>query len=157
MKTPMFSSLSILALLLLLAACSIVDPADDAALDEEPRFSEGSEEVVVVQEGQRVAVPSFEATLTFVEKAEDSRCPSNVVCFWEGEAKILLEFALNGQAPVSFEMAGFVGPDGHDQAGQGLTHEAFGLRFTLLRLDPYPLVDVEQTDPVTATIRVEVL
>ena len=54
-------------------------------------------------------------------------------------------------------MIGFVGPDGHDQAGQGLTYEAFGLRFTLLRLDPYPLVDVEQTDPVTATIRVEAL
>ncbi len=138
---------STLALLLLLAGCSLLD-GNDAA----------DSTVVVVQEGQRIALSSFEATLTFVEKAEESRCAANVTCVWEGRVKILLKFARSGQAPVSFEMVGFVGPDGNaDAGGPHVTHEAFGLRFTLERLDPYPIDGVEQTDPVTATIRVEML
>ena len=81
-------------------------------------------------------VPSFDATLTFVENTVDNRCPADATCVWEGEAKVLLAFARSGYAPVSYEIAGFVGPEGNQQAGQGLTHEAFGLGFTLLRLDP---------------------
>lgn len=55
-------------------------------------------------------------------------------------------------------MTGYVGPDGH-KAGSphAITHEAFGLRFTLLILDLYPLHHLEQTDPVTVTMRVEAL
>ena len=142
---------STLALLLLLAGCSLLDDNDAADTPEEAV-------VVVAQEGQRIALPAFEATLTFVEKAEESRCPTNVTCIWEGRMKILLKFARSGQAPVSFEMVGFVGPDGNaDAGGPHVTHDAFGLRFTLERLDPYPIDGVEQTNPVTATIRVEML
>ena len=178
MKTPtIFILLSILALPLLLAACSALDPADDAAPIHErrligdeaavhglagatssnPDLLAGDGDEVQLVEGQRVVLPALDATLTFVRKTDDSRCPANVICVWEGEAAIQLKTTRSSQTPVSFEIAGFVGPDGNQQSGQGLSHEAFGLRFTLLRLDPYPLVDVEQTDPVTATIRVEVL
>ncbi len=147
MKRSIIPLHSTLALLLLLAGCSLLDAADTP----EPA-------VVVAQEGQRIALPAFDATLTFVEKAEESRCPTNVTCVWEGRAKILLEFAWSGQAPASFEMVGFVGPDGNADAKEpGVTHEAFGLRFTLERLDPYPIDGVDQTDLATATIRVEAL
>ncbi len=137
--------LSALAMLLGLAGCAILDDNDSAAPE--------AEDVVVLQEGQRIALPTFDATLTFVEKTEDSRCPANVVCIWEGQVKILLDLARSGQAPASFEMVGFVGPDGNGT----IRHEAVGLRFTLERLDPYPVDAVEQTDPATATIRVEAL
>ena len=149
MKRSIIPLHSTLALLLLLAGCSLLDDNDAADTPEEPV-------VVVAQEGQRIALSSFEATLTFVEKAEESRCAANVTCVWEGRAKILLEFARSGQAPASFEMVGFVGPNGNaDAKDPGVTHDAFGLRFTLERLDPYPVDGDEQTDPATATIRVE--
>ena len=170
--------LSLLASLLLLAACSVIDPVDDTESVHERRLIGDAAAVhrltgdalstypgptaarsldVRLQEGQSIAFPDHDATLTFIEKTEDSRCAANVICVWEGEATILLAFARSSQEPVSFEMGGFVGPDGNRRHGQGLIHEAFGLRFTLLRLDPYPLVDVVQTDPVAATIRVEAL
>ena len=143
--------LSAPAMLLGLAGCAILDDNDSPATPEESG-------VVVVQEGQRIALPAFDATLTFVEKTEDSRCPANVVCIWEGRVKILLDVARSDQEPASFEMVGFVGAEGNADAKEpGVTHEALGLRFTLERVDPYPLDGVEQTDPVTATIRVEAL
>jgi len=147
MKRLAPSLLGTLAPLLLLAGCSTIDAAG--------RFAE---DVVVLQEGRRIALAAYDATLMFVEKTEDSRCPANVVCIWEGQVKILLEFARGSQAPASFEMVGFVGPGGKADAGEArVTHEAFGLRFTLVRLDPYPVDGVEQPDPVTATIQVEAL
>ena len=167
--------LSLLALPLLVAGCSMVDPQEDAirerrsigdeaevqtlagAMVNTPDAFAGDGDEVRLEEGQSVALQAFDATLTFAEKLEDSRCPTNVTCVWEGQAKIVLTFARSGQAPVSFEMTGFVGPNGAPQDGPALTQDAFGLRFTLLRLDPYPLDGIDQTDPVTATIRVEAL
>ena len=151
MKRWILPLLSAPAMLLWLAGCAILDNNDSADTPDEPA-------VVVVQEGQRIALPAFEATLTFVEKTEDSRCAANVVCIWEGRVKILLDVARSGQGSVSFELVGFVDVDGNDPSSEpGVTHEAFGLRFTLERVDPYPIDGVEQTDPVTATIRVEAL
>ena len=151
MKRTFLLRLGTLALLLSLAGCAIVNDNDDADLPDEPG-------VVVVEEGQRVALPAFETTLRFVEKTEDSRCPANVVCIWEGEVKVLLEAIRSGQGSASFEMIGFVDVDGNDPSGEpGVRHDALGLRFTLERVDPYPLDGIEPTDPVTATIRVETL
>ncbi len=143
--------LSAPAILLGLAGCAILGDNDAADTPDEPA-------VVVVQEGQRIALPAFDATLTFVEKTEDSRCAANVVCIWEGRVKILLDVARSGQGSATFELVGFVDADGNDPSSEpGVTREALGLRFTLERLDPYPLDGVEQTDPVTARIRVEML
>ena len=142
--------LSTLAMLLLLAGCAILDNND---ADTPPERA-----VVLLREGQRIALPAHDATLTFVEKTEDSRCAANVVCIWEGRVKILMEVARSGQGSVSFELVGFVGDDGNDSSSEpGLVHEALGLRFTLENVDPYPIDGVEQTDPVTATIRVKAL
>ncbi len=143
--------LSTLAFLLVLAGCAILDNNDSADAPEEPA-------VVVLQEGQRITLPAHEATLRFVEKTEDSRCAANLVCIWEGRVKILMEVARSGQGSVSFELVGFVDADGNDPSSDpGLVHDALGLRFTLENVDPYPIDGVEQTDPVTATIRVEAL
>ena len=145
MKRWPLALLSVLALLL--TRCALVD--DNADPPDEPAL-------VVVEEGQRVVLPAFETTLRFVEKTEDSRCPVNVVCIWEGQVKILLEVSRSRQTPISFELVGFVSMEGNTEE-PGVTHDALGLRFTLERLDPYPIDGVEPTDPATATIRVEAL
>ena len=142
--------LSMLAMLLLLAGCAILDNND---ADTPPERA-----VVLLREGQRIALLGHDATLTFVEKTEDSRCAANVVCIWEGRVKLLMDVARSGQGSVSFELVGFVDDDGNDSSSEpGLVHEALGLRFTLVHVDPYPIDGVEQTDPVTATIRVKAL
>lgn len=166
MKTPMRAVLRILALVLLMAGCSAVDPAGETApVDERRLFGDdgaiqtftvtGKGDEIRLEEGQHIALPAFDATLMFVRKTEDSRCPGDVTCIWAGAATVLLTFAQDGQPPVSFEMSGFVGGQAYPYGESHLTHEALGLRFTLLRLDPYPLTQVEQTDPVTVTLRVE--
>ena len=76
MKRWILLLLSTPAMLLWHAGCAMLDQNDAADTPEEPT-------VVVLQEGQRIALPAFEATLTFVEKTEDSRCASNVVCIWK--------------------------------------------------------------------------
>ena len=151
MKRWILPLLSVPAMLLWLAGCAILDNNDSADTPE-------ASDMVVLQEGQRITLPAHDATLTFVEKTEDSRCAANVVCIWEGRVKILMEVARSGQGSVSFELVGFVDDDGNDSSSEpGLVHEALGLRFTLEHVDPYPIDGVEQTDPVTATIRVKAL
>lgn len=156
MNTLKFALFSVLLVPALLAGCSIIDPAEDGG--DNRQGTELSGDVLILKEGEQTPLPSQDATLTFVEKTEDSRCPRNVTCIWEGEATIVLAFARSGQTPTTFEMIGFVGPDGvKDGDPASVAHEAFGLRFSLLALTPYPEEGVEQTDPVTATIRVEAL
>ena len=60
----------------------------------------------------------------------DSRCPSGVYCFWEGNATVRLRYQNYNSKPVIFNLN---------------THKAFGsdtiidkLKFTLIGLTPYP-------------------
>jgi len=85
---------------------------------------------------------------------EDSRCPADVDCVWEGRATISLSL-IAGDAinSVQLSIPGFVGADSEPQAQQSAV--ANGYTFTLLQLDPYPGqegVDTEMTP--MATLRV---
>jgi len=157
MKTTMSILFVGLALLVGFTGCTTVDDNDPAAAKEEEQEQalDTADEVVAVQVGQRVTLPTYSASLTFAEKAEDSRCPKNVTCVWEGRVKIVLTFTVDGQTET-FEMTGFVGPTGQEEGSPPrVVHEALGFRFALERLDPYPVDGAPQTDTPTATIRVE--
>ncbi len=165
MQTPTRAVLCLLALVLLMADCSAVDPAGET-VDERRLFGDDTavqtfagsagDEIFRLEEGQRVLLPAFDATLMFVKKTEDSRCPGDAFCVLEGAATVLMTFEQSSQPPVTFKISGFVGGQAYPY-GNSLAHEAFGLRFTLLRLDPYPLLLTEQTDTVAVTMRVEAL
>lgn len=160
------------AMLVLLSGCSLFDVNDDAPGDTAARMIAHQEEVVFLspyylndgspsdtstqvivdlEEGESRFLPPFNATLRFVEKQGDSRCPLGVDCFWEGEATILLELTPQSQPATSFTMTGFVGPDGE---GEVVT-DTLGLRFTLLLLDPYPVDGVPHDGPSTATLAIK--
>lgn len=138
--------LGMLTLLLLPAGCSLFG------------LNEGSSsrgvllgETFTLEEGASVQLGTVDATVRFVEVLADSRCPLGVDCVWAGEVKILLEFTPGDGDPVSFELTGFVGPEG----GAEVKAEVSGYRFTLERVDPYPRDGVQDEDPVTATLKVE--
>lgn len=46
--------------------------------------------------GKTAAVAGSTTRITFREVTEDSRCPSNAVCVWEGAAKIAVTVSRNG-------------------------------------------------------------
>jgi len=46
--------------------------------------------------GKTAAVSGSSTRITFREVSEDSRCPTSVVCVWQGAAKIELTVARNG-------------------------------------------------------------
>lgn len=46
--------------------------------------------------GKTAAVAGSVNRITFTQVREDSRCPTNVVCVWEGDAKIEITVSRNG-------------------------------------------------------------
>jgi hypothetical protein len=80
--------------------------------------------------GQHVTVQPDNVEIAFREVQGDSRCPTNVMCFWEGAAGVQLTLtnAIHQTQQVGISV------EGH---GSG-TAEAMGYRITAARLDPYP-------------------
>lgn len=70
-------------------------------------------------------------TLSFAD-IEDSRCPLNVICVWEGQAEVKLSVKIAGEEPVDLELINRVGhPElGIDTLGNFI--------FTLEDVLPYP-------------------
>jgi hypothetical protein len=80
--------------------------------------------------GQHVTVQPDNVEIGFREVQGDSRCPTNVMCFWQGEAGVQLTLT---NATHQTQRLG-ISVEGH---GSG-TAEAMGYRITAMRLDPYP-------------------
>ena len=82
--------------------------------------------------GQSADCTCDNLTVTFAEVLEDSRCPSDVVCIWEGQARIKLNVqAPDGQHPLELiSRAGL-----SDLARDTLDN----LVYELLDVSPYPV------------------
>ena len=81
---------------------------------------------------QHATLQPDDVEIGFHEVQGDSRCPTNVRCFWEGSAGVQLTLtnALHQTQQVGISVLGH---------GSGTT-EAMGYRITAVRLDPYPQV-----------------
>ena len=44
------------------------------------------------------------ASVKFLKVMEDSRCPSDVTCIWEGQARVLVEVTETGKQPQQVEL-----------------------------------------------------
>ena len=86
--------------------------------------------------GQHGTVQPDNVEIGFRKVQGDSRCPTNVMCFWQGEAGVQLTLtnAIHQTQQVGISV------EGH---GSG-TAEAMGYRITAVRLDPYP----QDADPI---------
>ena len=91
--------------------------------------------------------------LRFDAVVEDSRCPTNVTCVWEGKAVVSLTFTGEQSiGEIRLEIPGFTNAESEPQESQMAVHQ--GYAFTLLALDPYPGSDdgVDANATPTATI-----
>ncbi len=77
---PSLRLTAVLAALLVLPACASVDSIIIAEPDV--AFS--------LPVGKTASISGSTTRVTFRQVREDSRCPTNVVCVWEGDAKIEL-------------------------------------------------------------------
>jgi hypothetical protein len=117
------SSFRCAAVALLIAACSS-NPA--APVNEEFR----------IDIGETVDVDGTSLAITFVKVNNDSRCPMNAICVWEGNAQIQLAVRDNGAAvPLVLNTT---------QEPRQIVAGSY--RIELLSLQPFPVVG-ETRDP----------
>jgi hypothetical protein len=122
-----FSLLAVLLTLLLLAACG---GAGEVKADLGQEFS--------LSIGQTASIQGEDLQLKFLEVVNDSRCPSDVTCVWEGQASSLIEITYLG----SVQKVTLVQP--------GLTEEPSRIHFNdyliQFNLTPYPQAGQEIKD-----------
>jgi len=124
-----------------LSACSSggYGPTDSGT----PSPSEGSVSVAV---GERVAVGATGVTIEFRAVTEESRCPLNAVCVWEGNGQVALTLASGYGATRDATLNTSLEPRRVDFAG---------LRIILSGLAPHPTGEPIDPADYVATFRIE--
>lgn len=79
--------------------------------------------------GQTAVVDSENLKISFLNVTADSRCPSNVMCFWEGEAVISVSISEGDKDLSNFNLSTY---------GQKETVGYGGYFIKLLKVEPYP-------------------
>lgn len=100
--------------------------------------------------GQSAQLASGQITMTFVEVAEDSRCPRGVECVWAGQVVVVLDVSENGQSsgPVKLTLSAA-------RPAAMATAQVGGHTVQLMDVAPYPQ-NGKQIAPAdyTATLQV---
>ena len=90
-------------------------------------------EAFILAGGQDGLIPSEKLRLRFAEVLEDSRCPTQVECFWTGQARIALSVQPDGSGATTVEFNTNPAP------GQTVkVVDAGPYSIELQLLDPYP-------------------
>lgn len=76
-------------------------------------------------------------TVNFFEVLSDSRCPTDVRCFWEGESSVKINFRVDEtNTPLTLST--------HERMGQGPQADTLGNYIVrLLEVSPYPMSTVQ--------------
>jgi hypothetical protein len=80
--------------------------------------------------GQSIAITGEDLEVRFVEVTEDSRCPKNVTCVWEGRVSAVVEISADG----SSQQLKLTQPGLTEQPAVE-AYEEYQLTF---KVDPYP-------------------
>ena len=75
------------------------------------------------------------ASVKFIKVLEDSRCPSDVTCIWEGQAIVLVEVTETGKEPQQVELLYGKRKNKSLCASEGYTLKG-------ISLSPYPSSDI---------------
>lgn len=103
-----------------------------ASCNSSPRTAPELAQEFLLPLHETAAVKDTPLRIRFEEVSEDSRCPSNVVCVWQGNGKIRLDVLANGTRESVL-----LNTVGGGQFPQEVV--AFGYRIRLLELEPVPV------------------
>jgi hypothetical protein len=110
-----------------LAALAACRAAVDAA--GTPDVSQVTNDTLVLAPGQEVRVGEI-FRVAFLEVSSDSRCPSDVLCVWAGNATVEIGLAVGMGPTRPFTLNTLLDPTSVDFSGY---------RVTLVDLTPYPV------------------
>jgi hypothetical protein len=103
---------------------------------------------------ERIEIPAFDSVavgnlvIGFDQLLNESRCPSGLECFWEGDAAIQIHVSRNGDDRHDYEL------HTHPDYGSLVTYDGWTL--ALVELRPYPPPDtVPVPDDYVAVLEVE--
>lgn len=140
---PDMRSIWTAAVVLLALSCGESDaPTSDGNLSRTP----SGPKQVTIRIGETAVVNHLE--ITFTRVLEDSRCPVDVTCVWEGNAKVELEVGVvNSDAPTIQLVL--------NTATEPRYGDAYGQRITLTAVRPDP-VSTAPIPPETYEVRLKV-
>lgn len=98
-------------------------------------------DVFTLQQGQEAVIVDEGLHVRFDSVLEDSRCPTQVECFWTGQARIAVEAWQNGGTPVTLEFNTNPAPGQNEQTQ---TFSSYTIR--LESLYPYPQTSEESIE-----------
>lgn len=124
-------------LVLALACARSSPPTTVVAVDQD----------VVLAPGQLVEVANSRVRLTFERVSNDSRCPSDVVCVWAGNATAHIRVTNNGDLPREFALNSTTAP-------REATFDGFVAKFVSLAPAPVSTTSIDPKD-YRLTIRLE--
>jgi hypothetical protein len=86
--------------------------------------------------------------ICFDSLLEDSRCPSNAVCIWQGVAKAKFRFNVNNQEHIVHLSTLDIAPYYNNDTAVGNAH------LKLIDIAPHPVLGNNPQGPITATVEV---
>lgn len=119
-----FKTLLFAPLLLLMSNCKT---------QSQSQTSENENKTVTIGINKTTKIPNSKISLEFKNIAEDSRCPVDVTCIWEGIAIVDVK-ATSGNETIDFK----VGTRDFQPKSASKSFSYSGYRFTLTDLKPYP-------------------
>lgn len=93
--------------------------------------------------GQTVTIKDSPLSIHFTDVPEDSRCPTDVDCFWEGRVTVTLEIKIDGEIKGTYNLTPAANPTNQLDIGDGIKIYSIEL------LDVLPLPVVDQQTPLS--------
>ena len=110
--------------------------------------------IIFSQEGDPIDVPKIvvkiplgetvrldDVAITFVKVIEDSRCPKNVTCIWQG--RIIVQVAVKREGELIQNKELLLGKTKHGEQGTTIIYSTEDLLLNVVSVNPYP--DIEDT------------
>ena len=127
--TTLLQGLLLLVMTAVLCGCTR-NLSREGQMQENEITQASLDEPFTLKFGRAASIEDEEIVIGFADVTEDSRCPVNVTCVWEGQVTISLNISTRGKEPILYSLTSRAG---HDELS--LAH-IDGYSMTLLKVEP---------------------